>query len=203
MPCENRKWDSGMFSKKSLHSLIDKETQSKWMTLLHLYHTFLNKCSSTVLNLAAVMAHSSGSYHSNTAAWAPSQCVCQRGEAMDFETLSFYKAISNSLQCLLDNPDTVHLPQQQGFWVSFQFSLFFMCRAFWRAQREWDSLFRYSESRKERPLLVVQDKNFWNCCNSAIITYSIFKPCWLHSKWTLIMLDSAAWEMAGRVYDGC
>lgn len=33
---------------------------------------------------------------------------------MDFETLSFYKAISNSLLCLLDNPDTVHLLAAAG-----------------------------------------------------------------------------------------
>lgn len=34
-----------------------------------------------------------------------------------------YKAVSNTILLLLDNPDTVHLQQQQGGWVSFQFSL--------------------------------------------------------------------------------
>lgn len=48
---------------------------------------------------------------------------------MDFETLSFYKAFSNSLLCLLDNPDTVHLLQQQGgvrFHFNFLFSFFYV-----------------------------------------------------------------------------
>lgn len=48
-------------------------------------------------------------------------------EVMDFETLSFYKAISNSLRRLLDNPDTVHLLQQRGFlgFISIFSSIFF------------------------------------------------------------------------------
>lgn len=97
------------------------------------WDTFLNKWSSRVLNLSAVIAHSSGyrilsqQYSSLSSV---SACVPAREEEEERRwTLRlcpfFYKAISNSLQCLLDNPDTVHLLQQQGFMVSFQFSLFF------------------------------------------------------------------------------
>lgn len=128
------------------------------------WDTFLNKWSSRVLNLSAVIAHSSGyrilsqQYSSLSSV---SACVPAREEEEERRwTLRlcpfFYKAISNSLQCLLDNPDTVHLLQQQGFMVSFQFSLFLffflICRAFCQPQREWESLLRYSRQRRRKAI---------------------------------------------------
>lgn len=126
------------------------------------------------------------------------QHVCRWGRTGNglWDSVLFYKAISNSSQCLLDNPDTVHLPQQQGglgfisiFSPFFFFSFLSTSRAFCLAQREWESVFRCSGRRKERAIACgaaqekKKKKTFWgNCCNSAIIKYSICRPCQLHSK---------------------
>lgn len=59
-------------------------------------------------------------------------CVPVNEESRRTLRPSFYKAISNSLQCLLDNPDTVHLLQQQGalsFISIFSFFFFLLLRA--------------------------------------------------------------------------
>lgn len=125
-------------------------------------------------------------------------CASQGGEAMVFETVSFLQSYFKQFTVSAWQSRRSSYPTAVGVLGFISIFSFFMCRAFCRAQREWDSLFRYSGRRKERPLLVVQDKNFWNCHKSAIIKYSIFRPCWLHSKWTLIMLDSAVWKMAER-----
>lgn len=89
------------------------------------------------------------------------QHVCRWGRTGNglWDSVLFYKAISNSSQCLLDNPDTVHLPQQQGglgfisiFSPFFFFSFLSTSRAFCLAQREWESVFRCSGRRKERAI---------------------------------------------------
>lgn len=151
-----------------------------------------------MLNLTAVMAHSSGSYRNNTPAWAPSRHVCQqemRGDGLCDSVLlqGYFK------QFAVSTWESRHSssPAAAGV-LRFHFNfLFFLYQ---QAQRGWDSLFRYSWRRKERPLLVMHDKNFSNRCNSVVIKYSIFRHCWFHGKWTLNMFDSAACEMAQWAY---
>lgn len=126
------------------------------------------------------------------------QHVCRWGRTGNglWDSVLFYKAISNSSQCLLDNPDTVHLPQQQGglgfISIFSPFFFFFFplheqgilpgsagvrvsVQVFWKKKRKGHCLWRSTGKKKK--------KTFWgNCCNSAIIKYSICRPCQLHSK---------------------
>ncbi len=123
----------------------------------------------------------------------------RRGDGLR-DSVPFYKAISNSLQRLPDNPDTVHLLQQQGFLVSFQFSPFFLC------VRRSAGLNGGSSHCSG----VLGEERTGHCLWHRTKTFriAITQPSlnmqfhWIHRKWTIIMLESAAWEMAGRPEPG-
>lgn len=131
-----------------------------------------------MLNLSAVIAHSSGysiTSQQYSSFGSVSMCAGEAGQAMDSETLScFYKAISNSSQCLLDNPDTVHLPQQQGglgfISIFSPFFFFFFplheqgilpgsagvrvsVQVFWKKKRKGHCLWRSTGKKKKKNFL--------------------------------------------------
>lgn len=165
----------------------------KWMTSG--FTMFLNKCSCLVLNLAAVMAHSSG-YRITAQQYSSSisACASEGGKVMDLGVSVLLQSYFKQFAVSAWQPRHSSSPTAAGV-LGFNFLYFyFMCTAFWPAQRvKWESPFKYFGKRKEILLLVAQDKNFWNCNNSAVIKYSISRLCWLRGKCSFFTLYSAAW----------
>lgn len=104
------------------------------------------------------------------------QHVCRWGRTGNglWDSVLFYKAISNSSQCLLDNPDTVHLPQQQGglgfISIFSPFFFFFFplheqgilpgsagvrvsVQVFWKKKRKGHCLWRSTGKKKKKNFL--------------------------------------------------
>lgn len=112
-----------------------------------------------------------------------SMYASQGTKAMDFETALFLQSYFKTVCSVYLTIQTQFISQQQqGFLGFISIFSFFMCRAFCRGSAGGILCSGILGEKNKGPLLVAQDKHFCNCCNSAIIKYSIFRPCWPHSR---------------------
>lgn len=158
-----------------------------------------------MLNLSAVIAHSSGyrilsqQYSSLSSV---SACVPAREEEEErrwtlrlcpfFFTKLFQTVCS---VCLTIQTQFISY-SSRGLWFHFNFLSFFF---FFNMQgilpasagvRVTAQVFPAEE--KKGHCLWQRTKTFRIAVTQPSLNTPIFRPCWLHSKWTIIMLDSAA-----------
>lgn len=121
------------------------------------------------------------------------------GEAMDFETLSFFftKLFQTVCSVCLTIQTQFISYSSRGLWFHFNFLSFFFF--FFNMQgilpasagvRVTAQVFPAEE--KKGHCLWQRTKTFRIAVTQPSLNTPIFRPCWLHSKWTIIMLDSAA-----------
>lgn len=117
----------------------------------------------------AISCNGPGSLHevppSGTSQHAPGQNERQT----EWDTVFIHvRAISNILLCLLTNPGTAHLLQQQGVEVSFQFSFIFHVQKF-----QW-----------EQQVTKSMCKVFWETATKAIFLLHRMKKHWHSLVWS-------------------